>query len=89
MLHYNTKAIFIGEESGGGYYGNCSGPTPDLILPNSKVRLELPLMNYSIAVKDYVPKDKGIIPNHNVIPTITDIITNNDVELNFAKSLIK
>ncbi|MBK7816331.1 MAG: hypothetical protein IPJ60_01535 [Sphingobacteriaceae bacterium] len=89
VLHYNTKAIFIGEESGGGYYGNCSGPTPDLILPNSKVRLELPLMNYSMAVKNYVPKDKGIIPNHNVMPTITDIITNNDIELNFAKSLIK
>lgn len=89
VLHYNTNAVFIGEESGGGYYGNCSGPTPDLILPNSKVRLELPLMNYSMAVKDYLPKDKGIIPDHLVIPSINEILRNIDVELNFAKSLIE
>lgn len=89
VLHYNTKAIFIGEESGGGYYGNCSGPTPDLILPNSKVRLELPLMNYSMAVRDYLPRDRGLIPNYVIMPTILDIINNDDVELSFAKNLIK
>ena len=89
VLHYNTNAIFIGEESGGGYYGNCSGPTPDVILPNSKVRIELPLMKYSMAVKGYKFFDRGVIPNYTIIPSIIEIITNSDVELNFAKSLIK
>ncbi len=89
VLHYNTKAVFIGEESGGGYYGNCSGPTPDLILPNSKVRLELPLMSYNMAVKNYTPADRGLVPDYVIMPIIAEIINNNDVEMNFVKSMIQ
>ncbi|MEQ1906857.1 MAG: S41 family peptidase, partial [Pirellulaceae bacterium] len=43
MLHCHTNAIFIGEESGGGYYGNCSGPSPEFKLPNTKIGIEMPL----------------------------------------------
>jgi hypothetical protein len=89
MLHYYTKAVFIGEESGGGYYGNCSGPTPEFFLPNTKVSVEIPLMNYTMAVKGYPYPDRGLMPNHVVIPTIKDKIELKDVELEFAKSLIK
>ena len=88
LLHYHTKAIFIGEESGGGYYGNCSGPTPDFTLPNTKVRMEIPLMNYRMAVNDYQYSDRGIIPNYTVLPTVMDKIKDNDSELNFANKLI-
>lgn len=89
LLHFHTKAIFIGEESGGGYYGNCSGPTPDFTLPNTKVRIEIPLMNYRMAVKDYQYSDRGIIPNYLVLPTAIDKIKDNDLELNFANKLIE
>lgn len=89
MLHYHTKAIFIGEESGGGYYGNCSGPTPEFFLPNTKVSVEIPLVNYTMAVKEYPYPDRGLIPNHVIIPSIKDKLELKDVELEFAKSLIK
>jgi len=89
MLHFHTEAVFIGEESGGGYSGNCSGPTPEFFLPNTKVSVELPLMRYEMAVKGYPYPDRGIIPNHIITPLIKDKIENNDVELEFAKSLIK
>jgi hypothetical protein len=89
MLQYHTKAIFIGEESGGGYYGNCSGPTPEFFLPNTKVSVEIPLMNYTMAVKEYPYPDRGLIPNHMIIPSIKDKLELKDVELEFAKSLIK
>lgn len=89
LLHFHTKAVFIGEESGGGYYGNSSGPTPDLKLPNSKVRVEIPLMKYAMAVKNYQYADRGLIPNHTIIPTIKDKLENQDLELEFAKDLIK
>lgn len=89
QLHFHTKAIFIGEESGGGYYGNCSGPTPDFTLPNTKVRIEIPLMNYRMAVENYPYPDRGLIPNYTIIPGITDKISNVDLELNFAKKLIE
>lgn len=88
LLQFHTKAIFIGEESGGNYYGNCSGPTPDLILPNSKIRVEIPLMNYRMAVKDYPYYDRGIIPTFTVLPTISDKVNNRDLELEFAQKLI-
>ncbi len=89
VLHYNTQAIFVGEESGGGYYGNCSGPTPEFVLPNTKVSVAIPLMRYNMAVGGYLPHDRGIIPNYIKESTILDIIENNDVEFNFTKSLIK
>jgi len=89
QLHFNTKAVFIGEESGGGYYGNFSGPTPDFTLPNTKVRIEIPLMNYRMAVENYQYPDRGLIPDFTVIPTIIDKINNNTPELNFAKKLIE
>ncbi len=89
MLDCHTQAIFIGEESGGGYYGNCSGPTPEFTLPNTKVSIEMPLMKYAMAVKGYEPFDRGLIPDHVVIPTIRDKIENRIVELEFATALIR
>jgi hypothetical protein len=89
QLHFHTKAVFIGEESGGGYYGNCSGPTPDFTLPNTKVRIEIPLMNYRMAVENYQYHDRGLIPDYTVTPSIIDKISNIDIELNFTKKLIE
>lgn len=89
QLHFHTKAVFIGEESGGGYYGNCSGPTPDFTLPNTKVRIEIPLMNYRMAVENYLYPDRGLIPNYTVTPSIIDKISNIDLELNMALKLIE
>lgn len=88
LLHFHTKAVFIGEESGGGYYGNSSGPTPDLKLPNTKVRVEIPLMKYAMAVKDYQYADRGLMPNYTIVPTIKDKLANKDLELEFARELI-
>ena len=89
MLDCHTPAIFIGEESGGGYYGNCSGPTPEFRLPNTKVSVEMPLMKYAMAVKGYASFDRGLIPDHVVIPTVRDKIENRNVELEFATTLIR
>lgn len=89
ILHQNTKAVFIGEEAGGGYYGNSSGPAPEFKVPNTKVAIEIPLMNYAMAVKGYPYPDKGLIPDHIIIPSIKDKIENKDVEMKFVKSMIK
>lgn len=88
MLHSYTSAVFIGEESGGGYYGSCSGSVPQLILPNSLLQVGIPLMKYSLAVKEYKYKDRGLIPDYNISPTIKDKILAHDPELEFAKKLI-
>jgi hypothetical protein len=88
MLHSYTSAVFIGEESGGGYYANCSGSVPQLILPNSLLQIGIPLAKYSMAVKDYKYKDRGVMPDYQISPTIEDKILSHDPELEFAKKLI-
>ena len=80
MIHSNTNAVFIGEESGGGYYGNNSGMVPEMTLPNTKIRVAIPLMKYVMAVNDYQFKDHGLFPNYAVVPKIGDKINGNDPE---------
>lgn len=88
LIHYYKKAIFIGEECGAGYYGNTSGFVPTLILPNTKIRANIPLVRYTMAVADY-PKDRGIIPEHKVTPTIADLLAGKDTVMDYALDLIK
>ena len=53
QAHYHKRATFIGEESGGGYYGNTSGVVPALTLPNTKLIVYVPLVTYYMAVSGY------------------------------------
>ena len=89
MIHSYTKSVFIGEEAGGTYDGNNSGPTPDMTLPNTKIRIEIPLLKYVMAAKEYQYKDSGLIPEHKVVPTIQERINDKDPELEFANEIIK
>ena len=50
-LHYRHRAVFIGSEPGGAYYGNTSGYTADVVLPNSKLQIDVPLTTYNLAAK--------------------------------------
>ena len=59
--HFHKRATFIGEESGGGYYGNTSGPSLRLTLPHSKVQVGVPLMTYYMAVSGYQAKAHGVL----------------------------
>jgi hypothetical protein len=89
VTHYLKRATFIGEETGGGYYGNNSGTFVIVTLPNSRLNLGIPMLAYYTAVRGYQPKDRGIIPDHPVIPTIHDVLGGEDVVLNFTLELIK
>ena len=88
-LHSNTKAIFIGEESGGNYYGNCAyWNINNLKLPNTKIKLKIPLVQTSMEVKEYIYTDRGLIPNYTIIPNVYEKINRIDSELNFVMKLI-
>jgi hypothetical protein len=45
VAHHLKRATFIGEETGGGYYGNNSGMQIILTLPNSKARVTMPMFD--------------------------------------------
>jgi len=83
----NNRGKFIGEETGGGYYGNTSGNFAETLLPNTKITIYIPTTKYVMAVKKGKYKDRGIIPDYEVIPDISNIIQNEDVQLHFAFKL--
>jgi hypothetical protein len=89
VAHYLKRATFIGEETGGGYYGNNSGTFVIVTLPNSRLNIGIPMVAYYTAVKDYPFRDRGIIPDHEVIPVFQDILNNDDVVLAFTLELLK
>jgi hypothetical protein len=77
LFHYHKKAVFFGEECGSGYYGNTSGFMVLATLPNTRIQVRIPLVIYTMAVDGY-PKDRGIVPDFPVSPTIEDLLAGRD-----------
>ncbi|MEP3890311.1 MAG: S41 family peptidase [Hellea sp.] len=89
MIYTNDRAIFVGQETGGGYYGNTSGYTQDLTLPNSKITVEIPALKFEANVKDVIPFGRGVIPHHQVIPSFEQYISGKNEALEFTLNLIR
>jgi len=89
ILKSNGRGLFIGEECGGGYYGNTSGDEVMVTLPNTGITARIPLVKYTMAVKKTGVKDRGVIPDHIVYPTITDIVEKKDSQLEYALQLVQ
>jgi hypothetical protein len=87
--HYHKRATFIGEESGGGYYGNTSGPVPALTLPNTKLVVYVPLLTYYLAVNGYKAAAHGVLPDHPIRYTIEELLEGMDKELALALELAR
>ncbi|TRX48721.1 hypothetical protein FNH22_28580 [Fulvivirga sp. M361] len=85
----NKRATFIGQEAGGGYYGNCSFGNPFLTLPNSKIRVTIPLGRYELAVRQDVPAGHGVIPDYYVSYGLGDILHGRDKEMELCHQIIK
>lgn len=83
----NARGKFIGEETGGGYYGNTGGEMGKVILPATKITVVIPRRKYVLAVRQQEFKDRGVIPDCEVIPGINDILSNRDVQLEYALKL--
>ena len=87
VTHHLKRATFIGEETGGGYYGNNSGMQAIVTLPNSKARVTVPMYEYWNAVPGYSGKRRGTIPDHVVETRTSDLLRGFDQQLDFALKL--
>jgi C-terminal processing protease CtpA/Prc len=85
----NNRGKFIGEETGGGYYGNTSGSTVKVQLPTTKINITIPQFKYMNDVVKTKYKDRGIIPDYITMPTINEVTQHKDIQLNFALRLAK
>lgn len=88
MMYSQDLATFIGEETGGGYYGNTSGYSRDLILPNSKIKIEIPALQFMMNVNPRLSFGSGVKPHYLVVPTINQYLNKENVYLDAALKLI-
>ena len=87
--HYLKRATFIGEESAGGYYGNSSGFSPLVKLPNTQLGVFVPVVTYYMAVSGYKAASRGIVPDYPVERTIEDLIGGRDRDFELALKLAR
>jgi hypothetical protein len=89
IAHHHRRATFVGRETGGGYYGNTSGFFVVAVLPHTGIEIATPQWDYHMAVSGYPFKDRGVLPDHEVVPTIDDILRQRDAEMEFTLELIR
>lgn len=82
------NVTIVGEETGGGAYGNSAWLIPDVTLPETKVRFRLPLFRLVID-KDYPKTGKGVQPEVVSKPTIDAIRLGTDYKMETTMELIK
>ena len=78
----------VGEETGGGYYGNTAWIIQDVTLPNTKLRFTLP--RFRLVVDHNREKNgRGVIPDAWAVPTSEAIRKGIDFKTAKARELIE
>ena len=78
----------VGEETGGGAYGNSAWLIPEATLPVTGVRFRLPL--FRLVINKDIPKDgRGVQPEILSLPTIEAIKRGADYKVEKAMELIR
>jgi hypothetical protein len=81
-----TKAIFVGEETGGTCEGNTSGLNAVIKLPNSKLSLKIHMYGFWNAVSN-CEKGRGILPDYPVEKNVTGLLRSIDPQWDRAVEL--
>lgn len=81
------KVIVVGEETGGGSYGNTAWLIPDVTLPNTKIRFRLPL--FRLVIDKNAQKGRGVMPEVEADPSVEAIRKNEDYKMSKVLEMIK
>jgi hypothetical protein len=82
------NVTLVGENTGGGWHGNSGIIIPDITLPNTKLRVRLPM--FRLVQFDHVPKTgTGVVPDIYVGPTVESSRKDIDRKMEFVKQLIR
>lgn len=82
-----NHVTIVGEETGGGYYGNNGVFIPEIVLPNSKLRMRLPLHRI-VNNKNYPKNGSGVLPDVEVKASPESIRLNKDPKMEKTIELI-
>jgi hypothetical protein len=78
----------VGEETGGGWYGNSGIMIPNITLPNTKLRVRLPV--FKLVQYQHIPeKGTGVMPDIYVGPDWRDVLNGVDTKMEVVKELTK
>jgi Peptidase family S41 len=88
QLKGQQNVTVVGEETGGGNYGTSAVHLPEIILPNSKLRVVLPLYRL-VFDSTQIKNGKGIQPDIYVPPSSVDIAHGVDPKMRKVKELIE
>lgn len=86
-LKGQENITIVGEESGGGFYGNSAMHIPTITLPKSKLRIGLPM--YRLVMDKDRPKGRGIIPDISINPSLSAIRAGVDLKMKTVTELIQ
>jgi len=87
-LQGSKRAIFVGEETGGGYNGTVAGIMPVFTLPNTKLKVKFGLMTVDPHHKTNV-FGHGIYPDVPITPTLDDFLKGNDPEVKWVVEKVR
>jgi hypothetical protein len=79
--------VLLGEETGGGWHGNNGILIPDIVLPNTHIKVRLPL--FRLVQYKHVPKDgRGIQPDIYIGTNYNALLKGFDYKMKFVMNMI-
>lgn len=81
------NVVVVGEETGGGAYGNNAWLIPDVTLPNTRVRFRLPLLR--VVIDTAATKGQGVVPEVFAGPSVDAIRHNQDYKMEKVRELVR
>jgi hypothetical protein len=86
-LKGQKNVTLVGEETGGGFYGNTAWMIPDVTLPNTGIRFRLPRFRL-VVDRDREKNGRGVMPDVPALPSIEAIGKGADFKALKVKELI-
>ncbi len=87
-LKGQSNVTLVGEETGGGYYGNTAWIIPDVTLPNTKIGFRLPKFRLVID-RNREKNGRGVMPDVWALPSSDAIRKGIDFKAAAARALIE
>ncbi len=87
FLKGQKNVLLVGEETGGGAYGNTAWLIPDVTLPNTRIRFTLPKFRMVIN-KNAIKTGRGVMPDVFIRSSLESIRKEADPKLEKVKELI-
>lgn len=85
LIKENDFGVFVGKETGATF--SCNAAVKTSTLTNTGLTPYIATRTFEAAVST-LPKDKGIIPHYEPKRTISDLLNNKDIDLEFSTNLL-